>query len=92
MSSAGTGLRPRHEPLYILFLGTAGSGKYRIKNRIIYNQLLPHNTFFNPTPEELSQKSVTIDSEQHIMDIAKLDSEHDVSCMSYIFDTLMESY
>lgn len=71
--------RPQHEPLNVLFLGTAGSGKSSIMNRIIYNQLLPPNSFYDPTPEELSRKYVTVDSERYIVDTAKLDSEHYLS-------------
>ncbi|KAF7858961.1 hypothetical protein EAF04_009002 [Stromatinia cepivora] len=69
--------RPGLKPYNILFLGTAGSGKTSMKNRIIYNQFLRPN-IYDPTLEDSFRKIVTVDSEQYIVDIANLDNEQHV--------------
>ncbi|RAL62697.1 hypothetical protein DID88_004540 [Monilinia fructigena] len=64
---------PRRKQYSILFLGNAGTGKASMRNRIIYNEMQQHMTY-DPTLEDSHRKSMTIDSEECIVDIMETDS------------------
>ncbi|KAA8565471.1 hypothetical protein EYC84_009330 [Monilinia fructicola] len=64
---------PRRKQYRVLFLGNAATGKASMRNRIIYNEMQQPLTY-DASLEDGHRKSMTIDSEECIVDIVETDS------------------